>query len=237
MQKLGIRETEEIDLDGGYLIDGFPSVGLSSAIATESMIRTSQFRQVGVIESDRFPPVSLVRDGRPNHPARVFVNSQLKVGIFSSYLTMHQSMHREVALAMLDWAKKHGVKTVISSVAVKKAVGAKDGVLAAASTDGAAGLLEKAGMSVLGHGTIPGIPGCLLNEGMMRGQDVVVVLFHSAGGGPDFKASAQLCGAMSRLVPGASCNMDMLQKEAKRAEESIKETEEEARHLRDGMYG
>ena len=31
------------DFKEGYLIDGFPSVGFSSAIATESMIYTSQF--------------------------------------------------------------------------------------------------------------------------------------------------------------------------------------------------
>ncbi len=234
--EITIRELEQINLKDGYLIDGFPSVGFSSAIATESMIHTSQFRQAGIIDSDSFPPVSLVRDGKPNYPTRIFVNNDLKVGIFSSYLTIHGSLHRIIARSMLDWAKEHKVGLIVSSVAVR-IPDLGDGVLAAASTDGAKKRLLEAGISVLSQGTIPGIPGCLLNEGMLRGQDVAVILFHSVSQGPDFKASAQLCGAMSKLVPGASCNIELLQDEAKKAEKIIKETEQEARHLKDGMYG
>ncbi len=234
--EITIRELEEINLEGGYLIDGFPSVGFSSAIATESMIHTSQFKQAGIIDSDGFPPVSLVRDGKPNYPTRIFVNNDLRVGIFSSYLAVHESLHRIIARSMLDWAREHRVGLIVSSVAVK-IPDLAEGVLAAASTDGARGKLQDAGISVLGQGTIPGIPGCLLNEGMLLGQDVVVILFHSVGQGPDFKASAQLCSAMSKLVPGASCNIELLQNEAEKAEKIIKETEQEARHLKDGMYG
>ena len=38
--EITIKELKEFNLEGGYLIDGFPSGGLSSAIATESMIHT-----------------------------------------------------------------------------------------------------------------------------------------------------------------------------------------------------
>ncbi len=234
--KVRIKETGEISLAGGYLIDGFPSVGFSSAIATESIIHTSQFKQVGIVDSDSFPPISLIRNGDPSYPTRIFVNNDLKVGIFSSYLTIQESLHRTIAKTMLNWARDHKISLIVSSVAVKSP-NLKEGTLAAASTDGAKKQIQEAGINILERGTIPGIPGCLLNEGMIRGQDVVVILFHSVGQGPDFKASAQLCSAMSKLVPGTSCNIDLLQNEAEKAEKDIKETEEEARHLRDGMYG
>ena len=45
-----IKEFKEFNLKEGYLIDGFPSVGFSSAIATESMIHTSQFELGGIID-------------------------------------------------------------------------------------------------------------------------------------------------------------------------------------------
>ncbi|MEK6866346.1 MAG: proteasome assembly chaperone family protein, partial [Thermoproteota archaeon] len=35
--RMRIKELRPINLEGGYLIDGFPSVGFTSAIATESM--------------------------------------------------------------------------------------------------------------------------------------------------------------------------------------------------------
>lgn len=233
--KIDIKELKPINLEGGFLIDGFPSVGFTSAIATESMIQTSDFDLVGIIDSESFPPVSLVKDGKPNYPSRVFVNNELKLAVFSSYLTIHESLHKTVANAMLKWAKKQKIKLIVSSVAAKTTKDS-DKILAAGSTESARKRLEEAGLKVLEHGTIPGIPGRLLNEGSLNGQDVIVILFHSAGTGPDFKSSAQLCVAMSKLIPGASCDISSLQKEAEKAEKNIKETEEEARHLKDSMY-
>lgn len=233
--KIEIKELKPINLEGGFLIDGFPSVGFTSAIATESMIHTSDFDLVGVIDSESFPPVSLVKDGKPNYPSRVFVNNELKLAVFSSYLTVHESLHKTIANTMLKWAKKQKIKLIVSSVAVKT-TNDSDEILAAGSTESARKRLEEAGLKVLDHGTIPGIPGRLLNEGSLNDQDVIVILFHSAGTGPDFKSSAQLCIAMSKLIPGASCDISSLQKEAEKAEKNMKETEEEAKHLKDSMY-
>ena len=107
--RIRIKELKPVNLEGGYLIDGFPSVGFSSAIATESMIHTSQFELVGIIDSDIFPPISIIKDGKPNYPTRIFVNEDLKVGVFLSYLTLDRSLYRTVAKTMLKWAKKHKI--------------------------------------------------------------------------------------------------------------------------------
>ena len=42
--------------------------------------------------------------------------------------------------------------------------------------------------------------------------------------------------AMSQLIPGASCDIPLLQQEAEKAEVVIKEAEEESRPLKDSMY-
>ena len=85
-----ITELKPISVDGGYLIDGFPSVGFTSAIAIESLIHTSQFELVGFLDSDRFPAISLVKNGKPNFPTSIFVNNDLKVAVFSSYLVLNE---------------------------------------------------------------------------------------------------------------------------------------------------
>jgi uncharacterized protein len=41
---------------------------------------------------------------------------------------------------------------------------------------------------------------------------------------------------MSKLIPGTSCDIPLLQKEAEKAEQSIKETDRESRQIRDSIY-
>ena len=233
--RIRIKETKPINIEGGYLIDGFPSTGFTSAIATESLIHTSQFELAGIIDSDSFPPVSIIKNGIPNYPTRIFVNNQLKVAIFSSYLTLHESLHKTIARNMLKWSREHKCSLIISSVAVKGTDNQKQ-ITAAASTEAAKSKLKDAEISILEHGTIPGIRGSLLNEGLLYNQNVAVILFNSQQVAPDFKSSVQLCLAMSKLIPGVSCNIETLQKEAETAEHDIKETEEEAKSLKDLMY-
>ena len=233
--KIRIKEFKRLNLEGGYLIDGFPSAGFSSAIATESMVHTSQFQLAGIIDSDIFPPISIIKDGKPNYPSRIFVNEELKVGVFLSYLTLDQSLHKTTAKTMLKWAQKHKIGLVVSSIAVKSPNGDED-LIGIGSTDSAREKIRNAGLKVLEHGTVPGIPGTLLNEASITGQEVIVIIFHTNGEGPDFKSSAQLCLAMSKLIPGTSCDIPALQQEAEKAETVIKEAEEESKHLKDSMY-
>jgi uncharacterized protein len=230
-----IKEIKKIDLEGGYLIDGFPSVGFSSAISTESMIQTSQFELAGVITSESFPAMSIIKEGKPNFPTRIFVNENSKVSIFLSYLTLHESLHRTAARIMLNYAKRQKIKLIVSSVAVKTDEGLEQ-LVAVGNTDSARKKIKDAGFKVLENGLVPGIPGILLNEGSLDEQDVIVILFHSDGTGPDFRSSARLCEAMSKLIPGTSCDLQLLQKEAEKAETMIKETVEESKNLKDNMY-
>ena len=232
--KIRIKELRPLNLEGGYLIDGFPSMGFSSVIATESIIHTSQFKLAGIIDSDIFPPISLIKDGKPNYPTRIFVNDELKVAAFLSHLALQESLHRNVAKKMLDWAKNKKISLIISSVSVKS-TDRNEEIIAVGSTENATKKLKDAGLKVLEFGTIPGIPGMLLNEGSLTQQDVIVILFHSEGTGPDFRSSAKLCMAISQLIPGASCDITALQAEAEKIEQVIKKDLEETNHL-DSMY-
>ena len=232
--KIRIKELRPINLEGGYLIDGFPSMGFSSVIATESMIYTSDFKLAGIIDSDIFPPISLIKDGKPNDPVRIFVNDELKVAAFLSHLALEGSLHRIVAKNMLTWAKNKKISLIISSISIKS-TDKNEEIMAIGSTENATKKLRDAGMKILEFGTIPGIPGMLLNEGSLNQQDVIVILFHSEGNGPDFRSSAKLCKSISQLIPGASCDITSLQAEAEKIEQTIKKDVEETKHT-DSMY-
>ena len=134
-----IKEIVPVDLEGGTLVNGFPSSGITSAIATESLINTSNFELQANIDSDKFPPISVIKNGMPNYATRIFVNRDLKVGIFSSFLTLDVTMHRTAARMMLDWAEEKKCSTIVSSITVK---GSNDvEVFGVASTGNARGKL------------------------------------------------------------------------------------------------
>ncbi|HUJ78179.1 MAG TPA: PAC2 family protein, partial [Thermoplasmata archaeon] len=67
-----IYEVKRVDVEGAIVIDGFPSVGLVSSIVANYLIDTLKMEQIGIVESPAFPTVSLVRNGHPQHPVRIY---------------------------------------------------------------------------------------------------------------------------------------------------------------------
>jgi|TARA_B100001750_G_C15519078_1_gene609867 uncharacterized protein len=232
--EIHIKEINAINIEDGVIVNGFPSSGMTSAIATESLINTSKFELGGIIDSEKFPPISIIKNGLPNYPARIFVNNDLKVAVFSSYLTLDVTLHRSAARLMLDWAKEKKSSIILSSVTVKGTTGTK--IFGVASTGNARGKLVSAGITIVENATVPGISGVLLNEGMLRGQDVIVLLVSSDKEFPDFQATSNLCNSLSKLVPGVSCNLDKIEKESKIIEQQIRQAENDTKDLTDNMY-
>ena len=232
--EIDVREIIPINIEGGIVINGFPSTGLTSAIATESLINTTQFELSAIIDSDRFPPISIIKNGLPNYPTRIFINKELKVAVFSSYLTLDVSLHKTAAKLMLDWAKEKKCSTIISSITVKGDINQE--IVAVASTGNARGKLVSAGITVVENATIPGISGVLLNEGMLSGYDVIVLLVSSNKDVPDFTATSNLCNVLTKLVPGVSCNLTKLEKESKIIEEQIQQARDDTKELGDNIY-
>lgn len=233
VSELKIKETSPINIQDGFIINGFPSTGLTSAIATELIINSSQFEFAATIDSDNFPPISIIKNGAPNYPTRIFVNNDLKTAIFSSYVTLDVSLHRDTARMMLNWAREKKCSTIISSITIRSN---SEEIMGLASTGTARGKLISSGIKTVENAAIPGIPGVLLNEGMMNGQDVIVLLVGSESDTPDLRATYALCDSLSKIIPGISCNLSLLEKQAKQIEEQMKQAETESKDLSNNMY-
>ena len=232
-EEIRIKETSEINVENGFIINGFPSTGLTSAIATELIINTSNFQLAATIDSDYFPPISIIKNGAPNYPTRIFVNNNLKAAIFSSYIVLDASLHRNIARMMLNWANEKKCSTIISSITIRSD---SQEIMGVASTGNARGKLVDSGIKIAENAAIPGIPGVLLNEGMLNAQNVIVLLVGSKSDTPDLRASYSLCNGLSKLIPGISCNLSVLEKQAKQIEEEMKQVDTESRDLKDSMY-
>ena len=72
-----IRQNVKKNLKGSTFICGFPGVGLVGNIVANFLVNNLKLDQIGVIDSDTFPSISVVKDGIPNHPMRLYAGEQV----------------------------------------------------------------------------------------------------------------------------------------------------------------
>lgn len=221
-----VRKIRNVNLKSGIVVDGFPSVGLANAIASECLIHTLKTELVAHIDSPAFPPLSIIRDAMPSFPARVYANEDLKIAMFVSELNLDPVMFRPVANMMLDWSVNSNCDLVISAAGVPygeaEAPAEALQVYAAGSTVRALQRAKEAGIPPALNGSVAGIPAVLLNEGTWRNFDVIVLLVKVVRDAPDFRAGAAIAEAIARLAPGASCDVPTLLKQAEIMEGTLK---------------
>ncbi len=220
-------------MKGGTVLDGFPSGGLVNAIASECLIRSVGTELVAVVDSDEFPALSIITNHIPQSPARLYVNEDLKLGIFISELNIRQSMQRDVANAILEWTVEHECKMIISAAGImdnNAVTNHSQQVVTVVSTKSAEKSIQGHGFLFLKDDTVTGIPAILLNEGGSRGLDVIVLLVNTISEA-DFHAAALVSESISRLVPGVHCDIASLMGEAEGVENKIKEIRKSQNYL------
>jgi uncharacterized protein len=169
----------------------------------------------------------------PHFPARLHVNEGLKVAFFISEFNIDPRMQSTMGKKILDWAMQNGCRLIISAAGI---LGAKQDkgdnasvipdekrIFAVTSTPSAAKIAKANNFIQLQSGTIGGIPATLLNEGSLLGLDVIVLLVNTMPDVPDFRASALISSAVTKLVPGLSCDIASLLGEAETVENKIKQ--------------
>lgn len=213
-------------------MDGFPSAGLLNAIASECLIRSSGTELFAVIDSPEFPPLSIISNSMPHFPARLHVNEGLKVAFFISEFNIDPRMQSTMGKKILEWAMQNECKLIVSAAGIlgpKQNSGentstiSEQNIFAVTSTPSAANIAKANNFIQLQSGTIGGIPATLLNEGSLLGLDVIVLLVNTMPDAPDFRASALISNAVTKLVPGLSCDIASLLGEAETVENKIKQ--------------
>ena len=225
-----IRKLKEINIEGGVVFDGFHNISLTSIIACGCFIHSLKTDLVGILDSPLFSPMSVIYDSKPNFPARIYANEEKKLGFFISELVLDPSAYRPVADLILRWSKDNKCKTLISIVG--KAIEKEDKTTTKEQEDLSLNVISNSpiimkelnniGILSLKYGTINGIPGILLNESNWKNIDVVVFVVDVIAGVPDFRAAANVVQAISKIVPEAYCEIQLLIKEAENIEKNLK---------------
>jgi uncharacterized protein len=241
-----IYEVKRVDVEGAIVIDGFPSVGLVSSIVANYLIDTLGMEQIGIVESPSFPTVSLVRDGNPQHPVRIYAGRPPsdragrvadRIVAFVSEFHPPPNLIHPLANAILDWVQEQRCGLVVSPeglvVERPSRPNPRPGgrgqtpklsdvkIYGVASTRKARELYIEPNMSVFTEGVVTGIAGVLLNEGRRRGFDVLTFLAEAQADYPDARAAAKVIESINSILLRTPLDPVPLYHEAERIEQQL----------------
>lgn len=231
MSVVEVRTLKEVDLKGGIVVAAFPSVGLVSTISATYLIQMLPVDQVCALESEDFPSVSMIYAKKPKFPARVYASKEHKLAIFICEMPLPTRIHRPVAYTLMDWAKKQGIREIISLEGLPMEGDGPTGgpaVWGVGSTDRARQELDKHKIDQLETGMIAGVTGVLLNEGRWRNTDVIALLAEARADLPDAHAAVSLVRALDQLLEDVTVDLGPLQQQAKQLEEFLQKLKQQA---------
>lgn len=230
-EKILVHKFKEMHLKGATIINGFPTGGLVSTIAANYLIGALKLDQIGAIDSEAFPPVSMIYANKPKFPARIYAGEESKIVVFLSEFTPFPSLARPIAGTMFAWAKEHKCSRIIAPEVITIAEeDAKDlEVYGVGSTDNTREVMKKLGIKRFMRGMITGVSGVLLNEGRRIGFDVYSLVAAVKPDVSDARAAAKVTEVIGKLTPAIKIDVEPLYEEAEKIEKFIKRLREQAR--------
>lgn len=231
-----MHKYKKMDLKGATVINGFPSSGLMSTIVASYLVSALKLDQICGLDSEEFPPVSMVYDSKPKFPARIYADPKTKVVVFLSEFTPFPYMARTIARTILSFAGEEGCARIISP---ETQLVNNDGleILAVGSTDAARKDLKPLGIKPLKNSIISGISGVLLNEGRLDNFNVIVPLALRGPDTSDSRIAARVIEIIDILIPTIKIDLSPLYEEAEGVEMYLNRLREQANPEEpSGMY-
>lgn len=104
---------DKVNLKNYTLILGFPDMGLSGSIAAEHLQSIMDMKEVGHIQSELLPPVSIVEDGLSMRPISIYISEKKKLVLIKSYLNVSAKGAFIFSKNIVDWAAENKIKEII----------------------------------------------------------------------------------------------------------------------------
>ena len=238
MDDVQIVDFEELDLSGGTVIAGFPSIGLVSTIVANYLIDAMGLRQIGAMESPYFPTLSVVHTGEPLSPVRIYggsLNNGQKLAVFVSEFKPKPNLINSLSDSIMTWSKKKHCRLLISpeGMVVEGKTEGEEMIVdayAIGSTEMARGTLQAKNIPQFKNGIIAGVSGVLLNKGKHERFDVISILAEAHPNYPDARAAASAINVIATII-GVEINVGPLYDEAERIERQLQKFHKQAKPI------
>lgn len=123
MSDIRIYELKKTNLRGATVIDGFPSIGLVSSIVANYLVNALELEQIGIMDSNFFPSISLIRNAQPLNTVRIYASERVRgsdeedvdqIVVFISEFQPPPNLIKPIAAAILDWIQEQRCHALIS---------------------------------------------------------------------------------------------------------------------------
>lgn len=231
-----MHKYKDLDLEGSTLINGFPSMGLLNSIVASYLVSALDLDQICGLDSEEFPPISMVYDSKPKFPARIYASEEAKIVVFLSEFTPFPVMARDIARNILSFAQDAGCSRIISP---ETQILDDDGfkLFGIGSTDAARDELKQLDIEPLMHSMIPGISGVLLNEGKVRNINVLVPIAQRGMDTSDARIAAHVVELIDTILHTIKIDLEPLYMEAEGVEKHLMGLRKQAAKPAEDHYG
>jgi uncharacterized protein len=123
MSEISIYELKKTNLRGATVIDGFPSIGLVSSIVANYLVNALELEQIGIMDSNFFPSISLIRNAQPLNTVRIYASERVRgtdeedvdqIVVFISEFQPPPNLIKPISAAILDWIQEQRCSMLIS---------------------------------------------------------------------------------------------------------------------------
>ena len=228
---IDVYKLKELNLCGATVIDGFSTPSRISSIVANYLINSLELEQVGILDSDDFPAVSMIYGSEPKYPAGIFADEEKKIVVFLSEFSPQQPLVRPIANTILSWAEENRCNRIIATEAIASPEGKipkEHRMFGVGSVAGARRDLKELHIEQLQNGYITGVPAMLLNSGMRVNFNVICLLaeVQTNGGMLDAMAAAKVIETIAKLLSNIEIDVGPLYEEAAKIEGLVNEQQQ-----------
>ncbi len=234
MNTISIIEYKKKDLSNALMVIAFPSVGLVGSIAGSFIVKQLKLEEIGMVYSPDFLPVSIIHNGKPSPPVRLYASKKKcgpdgsceQIVVVLSEFAPPPTTIRYLAEALLRWAETKHCKLILTLEGMqiqKREENYESKIYGVGSTPSIKKILTKNGITPTEEGIIVGLSGVLLLEGAVQKKDILCMLAETQTAYPDSRAAARLLEKIDKLLPLIKIEAKPLYKEAEEIEKKITE--------------
>ena len=218
---LEIKFTKKMDLKGYTLIEGFPGIGWVATIGAGHLIEQLKMEEVGYVESNTFPPITVILKGKPSFPVRLYADKKNKILVMVSEFVVPGKAVYPLTEEIIKLVKKHKLKQVMSLAGITSLTNTPNKVYGISTNKKITKLLTDKKITPVQEGVTTGVSGILLSLCANNNINGIGVLVPTMQKIPDPAAAATLVEKVSEIL---SLNIDIkeLRKEAEKIQEKVK---------------